>query len=148
MVLMNLYDPFQDDFTATSSPNRSTQPHGSVVSPQRLRPDSTTKAHVPTEAPDFPDSPTSQINDRIVGPTPELVADPQRFRTDFTPPAIQHPCSQDPAPQRLSSSPKSGIQHPLDVVGSPQRPRSGNTTTPPEPLPAPSPVQESDSRRG
>ena len=76
---------------------------------------------------------------------PELVADPQRLRTDFTPPALQHPCSQDPAPQRLSSSPKSGTQHPLDVVGSPQRPRTGSTTTPPGPLPTPSPVQEPDS---
>ena len=152
----SLFETLQDDSTATSSPDRSSQPHGSVGSPQRLRTDSSTKAHVSTEAPNLQESETnperfhtsadsqaSQFTDRMVGYTPEQVADPQRFRTDVTPPALQYPHSQDPAPQRLSSSPKSDIQHPQNVVGSPQRPRTGKTTT--QPLPVPNPVQQSES---
>ena len=50
--------------------------------------------------------------------------------------------SQDTAPQRLSASPESGIQHPQNVVGSPPRSRTGYPIT--QPLPAPSPVQESE----
>ena len=130
----SLLNPLQDDSTATSSPHRSSQPHGSVVNTQRLRPDSTAKAHVLTESPNLhdtettpqwvhqsPDSQASQLNDGIVGDMPELEADPQRSRKGVTPPAPQHPCSQDPVPQRLSTAPSPVQESESTTPARPQR---------------------------